>query len=97
MFTKIFLIVISMVLITNVAFARLPTQQQLNKLCVPVVMKIDNQAHWFYYKHIVSFDEKGLRVKFGKNLSKEAFYPEKDIVNLYDAIKRFKEIKEKYR
>lgn len=98
MFTKIFLIVISLALITSVAFGyRLPTQKQLDELCIPIIHMVDNQTHFFYYKHIVSLDEKGLRVKFGKNLAKEVFYPEKDIVNLRYAIKRFKEIKEKYK
>lgn len=75
----------------------LPTQKQLTDLCVPIIHQIDNQVHFFYYKHIVSLDEKGLRVRHGKNLSQEAFYPESEIVNLYTAIKRFKEIKEKHR
>lgn len=78
---------------TSVAFARLPTQAQLNNLCVPVILKIDNQIHWFYWKHITEFNEQGLRVKFGKNLSQEAFYPETEIINLQSAIKRYKEIK----
>lgn len=92
---KVFLITISLVLITSMTFG-LPTQKQLNEYCIPVIMQIDNDVHWFYYKHIVSFDEKGLRVKFGKNLSKEAFYPASEILNLQESIKRFNEIREKY-
>ena len=95
---KIFMVVIAIVLIGNLAFGyKLPNEQELNEFCIPVIMHIDNQTHWFYYKHISQFDENGLRVQFGKDLSQEAFYPSRDIINLYDAINRYNSVKEKHR
>ena len=76
---------------------RLPMKKQLEEYCVPIIHTIDNEVHWFYYKHIVSLNEQGLKVKFGKKLKKEAFYPASDIINLNNAIKRYNEITEKYR
>lgn len=64
----------------------LPTEEQIAKLCVPIVMSTDHDVHYFYYKHIEFFDETGLVVKYGRGLSSRNFIAREQIENYFDAL-----------
>ncbi|RKY32397.1 MAG: hypothetical protein DRP74_02680 [Candidatus Omnitrophota bacterium] len=83
--------------ISNTASARLPTQEQLNKYCIAVILKVDYDVHYFCIPTIVNFDDTGLTVKYGKNLSKQNFIPKDEIVNFEDAIAKYEQLRKDYK
>lgn len=77
----------------SASLVRLPTEDQLEILCVPVRLTTDGDIHWFYFKHIKQFNQHGLSIVYGKKLTKVNFIEKEKIINFDEALKRFKEIK----
>jgi len=98
MYAKIFILILSILFLTsNFAYSanlgRMPTQEELDKWCVPLLMTTDNQVHWFFYKHI-EFDTGGVTISFGKKLEKKSYYLKEQILNFDDAMFKWFKIKE---
>ena len=89
---KVLLLVVLLLLISTSAFA-LPTQAEIERYCVQVRLIIDQDVHNFAVFSIVSFDEKGLTVRYGKRGEKRAFYPAEDIMNFDEAMEKYRRIK----
>ena len=82
MFIKILLIglMLNFASISKAAWTmRMPTDEQVEKLCIQVILSIDHDVHNFYYKHIESFNESGLKIKYGRNLDQINFIPTEQI------------------
>ncbi len=71
---------------------RIPTQGQLDKYCIAVRLKIDNDIHYFAYTSIKSFDSTGLIIIYGKNKDKENVIPRDQILNYDECYKRYTEL-----
>ena len=71
---------------------RLPTAEQIEKLCVPIVMSTDHDVHYFYYKHVIRFDEAGISVRYGRHLEKATFIPREQIENYFEALEKYNKL-----
>ena len=78
----IFLLAIGLLIASNCYAIRLPTKEELEKYCIAVKLKVDNDIHYFSYQSVKELsDENGLIVRFGKDLSKESKIPKEEILN----------------
>lgn len=75
------------------ALVRMPTQEQLDKLCVQIRLDIDGQIHDFYYKHIKYLDERGFGVVYGKGLSKLNHFERGQVLNYEEAKAKYERLK----
>ena len=69
------------------------TEEQVEKLCVTVILKSDLDKHHFYYKNVVSLDDDGLKVKFGRRLEKTNHIPKESILNFDEAKQKLERLK----
>jgi len=72
---------------------RMPTMEQVEKLCVPVLLNTDHDYHYFYYKTIKKFDETGLEVKYGKRLENINSFTSDMILNYEEAKQKYEKLK----
>jgi len=90
---RIIFLLVGALLITNICYAgymKLLTQEQIQKYCIGVRLKIDNDLHYFSYFSVVEMsDEKGLVLKYGKNKDKTVVYPKSEILNWDEARERY--------
>lgn len=79
---------------TNTYAWKVPTQEQLDLYGIAVRLKVDGDIHWFYYKHIIEFDEAGMKVVYGKYLEKIEYFPFSEILNYGEAKNKWSKLKE---
>lgn len=89
---RFLLIIILLLTIVNLSFAGLPTQEQVEKYCIQVRLKIDGDIHHYCMAFIVSFNEEGLKVKYGRYLEKINFILREDILNFEEAFEKYKRL-----
>lgn len=75
---------------------RLATQEQLDKYCIAVRLKIDGDIHYFSFITIKSFNDEGIRIVFGRHKEKENFIAREDILNFDEALTRYKKLQEEF-
>lgn len=93
MFNRIIFILVLFVSVNSeAAIGRVATQEQLEKLCVEVLLEVDMDFHYFYYKSIERFDSTGLYIKYGRG--KINHIPKEQILNYEDAKKSYALLKE---
>lgn len=70
---------------------RIPTQEQLDKYCIKVQLKIDGDYHYFAFSSIAEMTtDNGLLVKIGKD--KIAIYKKEDIDNWDECYQKYIEL-----
>lgn len=100
MSNKIAIIAIGTLFITTSVFAKLPTQQELDKDFVQIRLKVDSDIHNFYWKRIESFDDDGVMIHYqirheDKTIEdKYNFIPKEDILNFEESRQKFLNLKE---
>ncbi len=88
-----FILLLSTVSLSYAVLPRIPTQEQLDKNCIKVLLNIDNDYHYFAVRTIVKFDNTGFTVKFGKWGLNRNFIPKDTILNWDEVVKSYGEKK----
>lgn len=75
------------------ALGRISTPEQIERLCVQLMLTVDGQEHNFYYKQIRSFDDRGVDIMWGKGLTKINHIEKIDIMNFTEAKDKYERLK----
>ena len=67
--------------------AKMATQEQLDRLCIPLVLAVDNDIHWYYYKHVRA-NEDAITIMYGKGLVNSYDIPKHEILNWDEAVSK---------